>query len=106
MSSFENCMYLEWLYFLKYTNMQNIILFSEKNYKKQEKMLFTKIIHKRLNEFMFYFFLRKIIGLGLKKSWTALLDLLDLDWLYNIIDLMIYWNKTWKVLRLPYWLTL
>ena len=48
--------------------MQNIILFSEKNYKKQGKMLFTKIIHERLNEFTFYFFLRKIIRLGLKKS--------------------------------------
>ena len=67
-------MYLKLTYFLYH----NLILFSEKNYKKQAQML--------LRYFAIQF--SEIIGLGLEKS---------------RINFMIYCSWTRKILELPYW---
>ena len=69
-SSFEDCLYLKLSYFLYH----NLILFSEKNYKKKAQMIDQKHWLKLLRYFATI--LRKTVGLGLEKSWTDLLGLL------------------------------
>ena len=65
---------------LSYFHYQNLILLSEKNYKKQAQMFYQNhSLTLYTTEIFCNSILRKIIGLGLEKSQTTLLVVLGSD---------------------------